>query len=222
MITMIVMETIMMLNSLYNYILDIMPEIISGIISGLFATAIFWYFINKLLKPKIKISKKIALSYEEGKYGDKIPVYRIKILNKSLRDAYNIKTTVRILYKGRYAIIELPTIPILHGKSSKREYSEYLRELPFRLSYIRESKISGFHDNELKQKYEKETLYFEDFVIPTTKLEIILMALDSNNSMIIAKRYYEYNDIIKAVIEGSFEKKTLSIEPKDDIVLDEN
>ena len=221
-ITMTATEIITMRSNFSEYLLNVMPEIISGIISGLLATAIFWYFINKLLKPKIEVSRNIALSYEDGNDGDKIPVYRIKILNKSLRDAYNIKTTVRILYKGRYAIIELPTLPVLHGKSKKREYSEYLRELSFRLSHIRETKIYGFNDDILKSKYEKKILAFEDFITPKTKIEIILMALDSNNSLIIANQYYDDKSIIEAIIEGNFEKKTLTIEPKDDIELGED
>lgn len=205
-----------MLNSFYNYILSIMPEIVSGIISGLFATAIFWCFINKILRPNIKISKDIALIYEESKDGDKIPVYRIKVCNESLRAVYDIRTTVRLRYRSRYATIDLPVIPVLQKKGKKVESSDYQRELPFRLSYIRESKISGFSDKELNLKYQKQTLSFNDFILPKTKIEMVLMAKDSNNNMIVVIQSYKYNEILSSIKEGKFEKNTLKVLTSED------
>lgn len=210
MTTMIATEIIMMLSDW----LKLLVGFIGGILSGLLATYIYQIILTRRLIPKFIISDDIALSYQIDKNGIKQPTYRIKISNESKRDAYDIRTYLRLRYCNKYLTLELPYIPAMHGKIIGRDYDEYQREIPFRLSYIRETKISGFQNEQLTAKHEAGTLSFEDFNHKDNILEIVLMATDSTSGIptkIMIKTLTSEN-ILKSIKPGKFKKGSMSVE----------
>ncbi len=69
----------------------IWTQIIVGILSSILAAGLFLYLLSKL-RPEIEISEHIAKSEQEGK-----TKYSIKILNKSKRDAINLRIEADLL-----------------------------------------------------------------------------------------------------------------------------
>lgn len=210
MTTMIVTVIIMMLSNWLQLLLGF----IGSILSGLLATYIYQSILTRRLIPKFIISDDIALSYQIDKNGIKQPTYRIKISNESKRDAFDIRTYLRLRYCNKYLTLEPPYIPAMHGKITGRDYDEYQRELPFRLSHIRESQILGFQNEQLIAKHKAGSLSFEDFDHKDNLLEIVLMATDSTSGIstkIMIKTLTSEN-ILKSIKPGKFNKGSMTVE----------
>lgn len=210
MTTMIVMVIIMMLNNWVQLLLSF----IGGILSGLLATLIYQLILTRCLNPKFIISNDIALSYQIDKNGIEQPTYRIKISNESKREAFDIHTYLRLRYCNKYLTLELPYIPAMHGKIKNRDCDEYQRELPFRLSHIRETKILGFLNEQLTAKYKAGTLSFEDLDHKDNILEFVLMATDSKTgvSTKIIIQTLSSDKILKSIHKGKFKKGSMTVE----------
>ncbi|SBS78737.1 hypothetical protein MHPYR_60225 [uncultured Mycobacterium sp.] len=124
-----------------------------GVLSSSVASVVFWYLLFRL-KPKLEISPQIARA--EGKNGQ--PVYRIKVVNKRRRSAFDItpfvyldeiKKTVEGENKKNHFLERLTVNGsssfFLHKYSKRDDDARYARKL------LILSDIDGMWDTE--QKY---------------------------------------------------------------------
>ncbi|MCH5307736.1 MAG: hypothetical protein J1E37_06595 [Prevotella sp.] len=196
---------------------EIVSSFFSGLFSGLIATWIFWWYNNRYLSPKIKISDDIGFKQEtkivettdihgkKKKVKKTFTMYRIKISNESERDVYDIKINIRIRYNKTHATINVPYLPILYGKKDDNRF-DYERELPFSLNDIGLARIESFKDSNMLDKYNKGKLEMSDFNDKDTLFEIILFATDSKSgaSQRLTTRKHSYEELIASLKEGDF------------------
>ena len=132
---------------------DILQELPKGIVYG-GLSAILVNFLRP--KPRIHICKQIA------KYGDN--KYKIKIVNKSIFQVYDIKGYV-IYYdmaSNSEFVTQLTTRPILKGLCSIPN-NEYVTTLDPQ-HQINKEKIGTLHeDSRIRSSYEKGLLSIKDF-----------------------------------------------------------
>lgn len=204
---------------------DILEGLLSGIVSGIIATWLFWVYNNKCLKPKIRVSDDIAFKKEmktieiinkDGnitKYRQNVVVYRIKILNESKRDAYDINVHIRIRYKNVFATINVPYLPILYGKKNDDLY-ENERVLPFSLNDIRKARIESFKTESISKKHKERRLEITDFKDSKTLFEIIIFATDSKSGALqsLIRRKLSYDEIKTSLKEGDFPPGKLTVQ----------
>lgn len=179
-----------------------------GLSSGILSSLIFWFVTTILLRPRLCISNDIQIITDENGH----TLYKLKIQNQGFkRNAYDIRTYVRIRYRGTYLSIELPMIPVLKCKGHGKNDFNNERMLPFKLSHIRKSKIDGYGDAELKNKYKNDLLTFEDFEGEDTCFEVVVTAYDgiSSASCKVLVLDYNYKQLIAATGEGNFEEGSL-------------
>lgn len=144
-------------------------------------------------------------------------VYRIKLANISLRKAFDIRVFFRLRYNNHYATVELPYQPYLMNQinifrrwinSSKgiKDTYENHRTIPFRLTDIRISKIEGYNEPNLRQKYEEGVLCLEDFKKDDTIVEFVVMAVDnvSGAAVRVLTKKFTQKDLDEHVKEGKF------------------
>lgn len=250
MITMIVMVITTTLSEIVSDS-DFYSGLFSGCISGVVVTFLTWFVVNRLLAPHINISRDIAYAIvddrrdkkdahgktirdEKGnpvKEVYKATVYRFKIENTSLRDAFDINIFVRIRYKTQYAIIRLPYQPFLNRRrwrpliwikklSGKyNETYEHHRLVPFRMTDIRLKKIEGFKSEEnLIKKHKNGELNLDDFKHDDTIVEIIVMAVDSmsGSALRVRSQLYTQSDLNRHVKEGEFLDGEMFVRAKDE------
>lgn len=196
-----------MLNNIY------LLNICSGILSGLIASLIYGFLINYIKRPSIRVSKDIGVEVlQDGQH-----IYRIRISNESKRDAYEVRIFFRLRYRNKYMTIEQPFVPVLCAKKGENDNpNKFQRELPFKLTNIRKSKIEGFGCDELVKKYDNGTLCFDDFKDEETQLEIILFAVDGKSGLGFKSivRTYDYKELSEHKKEGKYDVKTLKIKKK--------
>lgn len=203
---------------------NMLSSIFSGILSGLISTRLFWWYNNKYLSPKIKVSKEIGYTYEtktikktdkngkKKKYKKRLIVYRIMVSNESKRDAYDIRSYIRIKYNGIYATIKLPYLPVLHGKIGN-DPSIYERALPFQMTEIKSDKIERYKNPIIQNKYKQGNLTLTDFNDKDMLLEIIILATDGTSgvNLRITTIKYSYSELMSCIKEGEHAPGTLSI-----------
>lgn len=181
-----------------------------GLCSGIVSSVIFWFVTTILLRPKLRISKDIQIIKQK----DGTTLYKLKIQNQGFkRNAYDIRTNIRIRYRGVYLSIPSPTIPVLMCKGRGKHKFDNERLLPFNLSDIRDTKINGFKDAALKRKYESKRLTLNDFKDKDTRLEIVLIAYNgiSNASYKMLILDYDFKQMIAAASKGLFEPGSLKL-----------
>ncbi|MDE7377726.1 MAG: hypothetical protein K2N13_02055 [Paraprevotella sp.] len=181
-----------------------------GLCSGIMSSVIFWLVTTILLRPKLRISKDIQIITQT----DGTTLYKLKIQNQGFkRNVYDIRTYIRIRYRGTFLSIELPTIPVLKCKGRGKHKFDNERLLPFNLSDIRAAKINGFKDTVLKRKYESKQLTLNDFEDKDTRFETVLIAYDeiSNASCKVLILDYDFKQMIAAASKGLFEPGSLKL-----------
>lgn len=196
---------------------EILISLVSGVLSGVIATWIFWWYNNIYLRPKICVSTEISFNKATELFivtdnlGNKkvcskeVPQYKIKIINQSKRVAYDIKSYIRIRYKEVFATIALPHLPVLHGKTDEDSFDNE-RDLPFCMTELQLPKISSLNNPELLDKYMEGKLLLEDFNDKDTLLEIILFATDSKSGAVqrLTSIKRSFDDIIRTIKPGNF------------------
>lgn len=204
--------------------LSLILSLLSGVISGILATWIFWWYNNIYLSPKIVVSKDIGYKLKAEikeitenlgdikKIEHKTTVYKIKISNETGRDAYDIRVFIRIYYNGTYAILQLPYVPIIHGKTEKYPFINE-REFPFCMTDMRLSKVESFEDPKILDKYKSGNLILEDFNDKDTLFEIIIFATDSKSGAITRLNTIKrsYKELLSSIKEGDFVPGTLKV-----------
>lgn len=123
---------------------DIIRSIITGILSGVISSIIIYALVFKI-KPKILISDQIAKSFENDK-----DVYRIKIVNKSKFDVFNVDCHLYYCYTQEDGIIQITEIlqsqtRIAHISryNKKDENNEHAVRLSFSITEEYENKLSS-------------------------------------------------------------------------------
>lgn len=165
-------------------------------------------------KPKIEIGGDISFMKEyNGNYKKKIPIYKLKIRNLSSKDAFSIKTIIRIRYNNKYLSIELPFIPVLYGNRKSTTVDDIERELPFHLTQINKDRISTLQDHRILEKYENGTLSFEDFKMEDTVVEIVLSASDGIAGIVLVKTIppMPIKDFTAKIKSGSFARDSMKV-----------
>jgi hypothetical protein len=165
---------------------------IIAFILGCVSSLLIWLLITCCITPKITICKEIA----ESTQNDGKTLYKMKIINDTCRNAYDIMITFRIYYSGTYFSISCPGVPVLFGKN---RHPTYERLIPVDLYGIKESKIYGIPNDVIKNKYENKKLTIDDFFDNNPKedthLEFVLTAYDgfSNTRRCKVVKYYREN-----------------------------
>ena len=119
--------------------------ILSGIISGIIASALF-FIILQLVKPRIRVSKEINLKDKQGS----ILEYQIKVVNKTLAMLNNVHYKLYFCKKIQNKLIEITEIeptkkPISFMKKHNRSESA---EYAIRLSYNIDTTQFNFTEND--------------------------------------------------------------------------
>jgi len=110
-----------------------MSALITGVISGVVASAMFYVFLL-LVRPKIHISDKICYSYENG-----VLIFRIKVVNKTRAILFNVNYSLNFcenldegVYINQKNILPIKKpITIIAKYDKKDKNSEYAVRLTF-------------------------------------------------------------------------------------------
>ncbi len=112
--------------------------IVSGVLSGFIASFLFHKFLHNL-PPNIVIGKEIA-TYQYSENGQELTRYCFKFINRSKRDAFNLKMAIMIVVPERLLggtlqkqiLIEERTLPLLKRYNKKDQSASYaaVLELP--------------------------------------------------------------------------------------------
>lgn len=179
--------------------------LIAGIVSGIIASKI----IERLrVPPNIYICPQIA-NYGEGRY-------RIKIINDSTEDAFDIDFYIRLIDPRtdmRFVIMG-STIPLLKGSMSKdkKEIENVSGIYP---QLINEKRIETLpKDDYIRQQHENKRISVLDFckqekgrVIPQIDVVIIAKNVKSGRSMIFTRPLTE-------IVDGEWNVGERTVNPK--------
>ena len=168
-----------------NFVPGVLYGIISAVLVNLFR-----------FRPRIYICEQVA------KYGDN--KYKIKIINKSFFDAYNISGYVTYYDSDSKSdfVTALTTIPLLEGKRWFKDSSnEFVTSLN-PCTQIPKEKIETLHpDSILRKKYEHKTLTIEDFKVDNKiNIEVSLSATHSKSGI---KKVFSKS--IKEICKGEWQ-----------------
>jgi hypothetical protein len=194
-------------------------NIIGSFVSGIIASIIFWFIINKLLVPKLRIGEKISkCSTDENKSGFK---YRFKFENYGCRKAYDIQVIVRLRIKGikekkNWEVVYIPTSTLTYNRVaiikpvSKSGLRAILEIQPYECDYFQKP----FFGEEINKKSSEKTLSLDDVMSlgSDAEFQIFLIATDgvSKSIKIIESKVYKKNDIV----ERKFDKNSINVKPK--------
>lgn len=191
-------------------------EYIGSFFISIISAYLFWRWNRFIYRPKIMIGDEISLMIEDNGRMKKVPTYRLKIKNLSSKDAFSIKTIIRIRYLNKYLSIELPFVPVLYGNRQSSTDNDIERELPFRLTQINKDRILTLQDSQILQRYENGTLSFEDFDKDDAVVEIVLSASDDIAGIILNKTVppIAVKDFAKNIKLGSFTRGSMKVSTK--------
>lgn len=164
---------------------DIIVSSVTGILSSLVAS-IVWFYLFTRLKPKVTISSKIAKFKDvEGK-----TVYKIKIINRSRRAIVGVK--------GNLVLV----VPVFVKSGTVRT----IREIPLKIDEM--MSIPGFNVKDSESRYAFRFLTYEDIEAlwdndQTQYLSFRFYAEDSISGLrtYLEKRYLLKRDTI---VDGDF------------------
>jgi hypothetical protein len=179
-------------------ILDLMGYIgpFIGFVTGVIASLFTWFITTFCLRSHIEISPEISKLLDEGQF-----VYRIKILNRLKRDAYNISIYFRV-HLLIYPIIAIELaegniIPRLPGKS--KENNEWEREVSIDvLKNAKALKDKRIKNDDILEKGENGTITLEDVfdLNNNAYAEVILVAYDAfGQTQKLFQQQYTQKDI---------------------------
>lgn len=187
--------------------------IVGGFISGVFSSHVFQKRNRRKETLKLVISNGIARTYTKNCPCQAI--YRLKISNESAQDAYDLKVSIRLRYKGLYLTNTLNNVPILHGNNGSNMPIDYQRKFSFAMTSFDKERIYQLNDPGILALYESEKLELEHFKHKDTILEIVVSAIDSvggyRQNVIVSSLCY--NDFANKVINGYFNRDSLDIIP---------
>lgn len=175
---------------------------------------LFWLYNRYRYRPKIEIGDEVSFIEEyKDKYKKNIPAYKLKIRNLSTKDAFSIKTIMRIRYNNKYLSIELPFVPVLYGNLKSNNVDDIERELPFCLNQINKDRILTLEDPCIVEKYENGTLSFDDFNIDGAIVEIVLSASDGIAGIVLNKTVppIPIKDFVGIIKPGSFARGSMKV-----------
>lgn len=123
---------------------DIITSIITGILAGIVSSIIIYILVFKI-KPKISISNQIAKSFENDKY-----IYRIKIVNKSKFDVFNVDCHLYYCYTQEDGIVQITEISPIKTRithisryNKKDEKNEHAVRLSFDITEEYETQLKS-------------------------------------------------------------------------------
>lgn len=154
---------------------DIIESIITGILSGAISSIIIYCLVFKI-KPKILISDQIAKSFENDKC-----IYRIKIVNKSKFDVFNVDCHLYYCYTQEDGIIQITEISPIKTRIthiSRYNKKDENNEHAVRLSF------------DITEKYEHQLLSDENAFF---QLTVVATHGFTNTSTHIEKKYLSNN-----------------------------
>ena len=182
---------------------------------GAFSSIIAWWILNFWIKPDIKFSEDISMTYY-----DSIPIYRFKFENSTLRKIIDISLIAKLRIKGlrfksTWEVIYLPLdndiIPTINSSKRKQNVT---REVPRLELGLIETKNFRYLPNEVKEKVENNTLSLEELMNLGSESELILY-VTGYDGISGAKKTFESKPYkISNIKNGIFSKTGLNIEYK--------
>jgi hypothetical protein len=176
-------------------------SLLSGVLAGIIASLIFWYFVNYWLSPNIRLSEKISkFKSEDGT----CYLYRIKVSNNSrFRDVYSVKTyyTFGFTNGSTNFTIDAPFIPLLSKRKMKHRSEKQLsiseRQLSIDVSQIKKW-MQGCQYNTLCDFFENDG--------------VVAVTVVCNDRFDGAKTYRIKRFTKDDIIEGKFISTSMNIE----------
>ncbi len=195
-----------------------LDNIVCGIIAGIFS-AIFLWIIKP--KPHIKICKQIAWKSNKNDYDKK--EYRLKIINKSLYNAYDFKVNIRILCRGCYLNIDGPNVILLKNRFyyllKRRNIAE--GEITFERTILikvhdasREAMtklLDKLKDESIQDKYDKNELTLHDLIKKDNNLHIDVILVATSSASGVKRCFIKRLD--NNIIEGAWQYGKSKVTP---------